>query len=107
VKGLHICYFRGTRIVDPPPGPPFTAMRRVRGHDGKLRVVAVTIDPATEKKPRIRCDGEAKSGRGQCRAWSVGGAMFPWGAKNLCARCLDDECGPTEEAPSTTDGGTP
>jgi hypothetical protein len=96
MKALHICCFPGTRIPEPPPEPPFQAKRIVRGPDGRPEWEDVTVHPAPPKLPRIRCEGLSKTGRSQCREWSVGAAMYPWGASAYCARHLDEECGPVE-----------
>lgn len=96
MRATHICFFRATRISAPEPEKPFLAKRIIRGEDGVPRMTEVLVTLGPTKVPRIRCDGAGKNGRGQCREWSVGGAMYAWGAAAYCAFHLDEECGPVE-----------
>ena len=97
MRAVHVCAFSATRIPEPPPEAPVVGKRIVRGKGGVPRWEEVVIQPDPPKPPRVRCEGPGKTGRGQCREWSVGGAMYPWGAAAYCARHLDEECGPVAE----------
>jgi hypothetical protein len=67
VKGIHICSFRGTRIVEPPG--------------------------ADAKGPRVKCEGDGKRGKG-CSKVATVGILFAWGVAGMCAECATEECGP-------------
>lgn len=94
MNAVHICRFSAKRLPEQKPEPPFLATRFVRDEDG-VRAVQELIVPPKPQSSRIRCEGSGTFG-GQCRDWSTGGALYPWGVLALCARHLDEECGPVE-----------
>lgn len=47
---------------------------------------------STTAEPGERCN------LGVCRKPAAGYGVFPWGAAALCAKHLDEECGPKEKS---------